>query len=72
MKALPSVRSWRAYQAGGLLALDDTLPQRYVVTLDIDDLAQLGRDMKGEEMRRLLSELHRFAEVVQLISERFV
>ena len=26
VKALPSVRSWRAYQAGGLLALDDTLP----------------------------------------------
>jgi hypothetical protein len=43
-----------------------------VVTLGIDDLAQLGRDMKGEEMRRMLSELHRFAEVVQLISERFV
>jgi hypothetical protein len=44
-----------------------------VVTLDTEDLApQLGRDMKGEEMRRLLSELHRFAEVVQLISERFV
>ena len=72
VKALPSVRSWQAYQVGGLLASDDTPPYRYVVTLDIDDLAQLGRDMKGEEMRRLLSELHRFAEVVQLISERFV
>ncbi len=72
VKALPSVRSWRAYQVGGLLASDATPPYQYVVTLDIDDLAQLGRDMKGEEMRRLLSELHRFAEVVQLISERFV
>ncbi len=51
---------------------DDVPPYRYVVTVDIGDLAQLGRDVEGEEMRGLLSERHRFAEVVQLISERFV
>ncbi len=56
----------------GLLASDDTPPYRYVVIVDINDLAQLGRDMEGEEMRELLSELHRFAEVVQLMSERLV
>ncbi len=72
VKALPSVRDWRAYRVGGLLASDDTPPYRYVVIVDIGDLAQLGRDMEGEEMRGLLSELHRFAEVVQLMSERLV
>ena len=72
VKTLPSVRDWRAYRVGGLLASDDAPPYRYVVTVDVDDLAQLGRDMAGEEMRGLLSELHRFAGVVQLMSERFV
>jgi hypothetical protein len=38
----------------------------------MDDLAQFGQDIASEEMRRLLSELHRFAGVVQLMSERFV
>ena len=71
VKALPSVRDWRAYRVGGLLASDDAPPYRYVVTADVDDLARLGRDMADEEMRGLLSELHRFAGVVQLISERF-
>jgi hypothetical protein len=42
------------------------------VTLDIDDLEQLGRDMASEEMQALLSELHRFAEVTRIMSERFV
>ena len=54
---------------------DGVPPYRYVVTVvtvDIGDLAQLVRNMKGEEMRGLLSERHRFAEVVQLVSERFV
>ena len=72
VKALPSVRDWRAYRVGGLLASDNEPPYRYVVTVDIDDLAQLGRDMAAEEMRGLLSELHRFAGVIQLMSERFV
>ena len=70
-KALPSVRDWRAYRVGGLLASDGAPPYRYVVTVDIGDLAQLGRDMEGEEMRGLLSELYRYAGVVQLMSERF-
>jgi hypothetical protein len=42
------------------------------VTVDIDGLAQLGRDMAGEGMRELLSELHRFAGVIQLMLKRFV
>lgn len=56
----------------GLLASDDAPPYRYGVTVDIDGHAQLGQDMASEEMRRLLSELHRFAGVVQLMLERFV
>lgn len=55
----------------GLLGLDAAPPYRYGVTLDIGDPEQLEREMAGEEMQRLLSELHRFAEVTQLISERF-
>ncbi len=72
VRELPSVSDWRNYRVSGLLGSDAAPPHQYVVTVDIDDLAQLGRDMAGEEMRGLLSELHRLAGVVQLMSERFV
>jgi len=71
-RSLPSVQDWRNYRIGGLLASDIALPYQYIVTLDIDDLEQFGRDMASEEMQALLAELHRFAEVTQLVSERFV
>jgi hypothetical protein len=53
VKSLPSVGDWRDYRAGGLLGSDGAPPYRYVVTLEVSDLEQLGRDMEGEEMRRL-------------------
>ena len=71
-RKLPSVRDWRNYRVNGLLGSDGAPPCHYVVTLEVSDLDQLGRDMAGEEMQRLLPELHRFAEVTQLVSERFV
>jgi hypothetical protein len=71
VRGLPSVEDWRDYRATGLLGSDAAPPYRYVVTLDIGDLNQLGRDAAGEEMRRLLSELRDMAEVTQIITERF-
>ena len=71
VRELPSVTDWRNYRVNGLLGSDAAPPYRYVVTLEVADLEQLGRDMEGEEMQRLLSELHRFADVSQLMSERF-
>jgi hypothetical protein len=41
------------------------------VTLEVSDPVKLGQDMESEEMQGLLSELHRFVEVIQLMSERF-
>ncbi len=72
VRRLPSVADWRNHRVSGLLGSDAAPPYRYVVTVEIDGLAQLGRDMAGEESQRLLSELHGFAEVTQLMSERFV
>ena len=71
VRRLPSVEDWRDYRVNGVLGSDAAPPYRYVVTLEVADLEQLGRDMEGEEMQRLLSELHRFADVSQLMSERF-
>ena len=71
VRELPSVGGWRDYRVTGLLGSGTATPYRYVVTLDINDLDQLGRDMAGEEMRRLLSELHGLAEVTQIMAERF-
>ena len=72
VRELPSVSDWRNYKVSGLLGSDVAPPHQYVVTLDVGDMEQLGRDISGEETQRLLSELHGFAEVTQLMSERFV
>ncbi len=70
-KDLPSVEDWRDYRASGLLGSDAAPPYRYVVTLEVGDLEQLGRDVESEEMQRLLAELHELAEVTQIMAERF-
>ena len=70
-KELPSVGEWRGYRASGLLGSDAASPCRYVVMLEVRDPEQLGRDMEGEEVQRLISELHELAEVTQIMTERF-
>jgi REDY-like protein HapK len=70
VRELPSVEDWRDYRATGLLGSDAAPPYRYVVTLDIRDLDQLGRDVASEGMQALLSELHDLAEVTQIMAER--
>ena len=69
---LPSVEDWRNHRVEGLLGSDAAPPYAYVVTLEVADLEQLGRDVASEEMQRLLGELHDLAEVTQLMTERFV
>ncbi len=71
VRELSSVEDWRDYKATGLLGSDAAPPYRYVVTLDIRDLDQLGRDAASEGMQALLSELHDLAEITQIITERF-
>ena len=71
VRELSSVEDWRDYKATGLLGSDAAPPYRYVVTLDIRDLDQLGRDVASEGMQALLSELHDLAEVTQIMAERF-
>lgn len=68
---LPSISDWRNHRVGGLLGSDATPPYRYVVTLEVEDMEKLGRDVAGEEMQRLLVELGHFADVTQLVGERF-
>ncbi len=57
---------------GGLLGSDEEPPYSYVVTLEVADLGRLGKEMGSGRMRELLSELHGYAEVTQLMAERFV
>lgn len=71
VRELPSVSDWRNHRVDGLLGSEEMPPYDYVVTLEIEDLEGLGRDMSGDEMRRLLGELHGYAEVTQLLSDRF-
>jgi len=71
VRELPSVEDWRDYRATGLLGSDTAPPYRYVVTLDIRDMDQLGRDVASEGMQGLLSELHDLADVTQIMAERF-
>lgn len=71
VRSMPSVGDWRGYRVESTLEPDTALPCQYVVTLDINDLGQLQRDMAGKRMQTLFSELHRFADVTQMIAERF-
>jgi hypothetical protein len=71
VRALPSVEDWREYRVNSLLGSDASPPYQYVVTLEVKDLDQLGRDMTGEEMQKLFSELHDLADITQLMAERF-
>jgi hypothetical protein len=71
VRSLPSVEDWRNHRISDLLGSDAAPPYQYVVTLEVSDPVKLGQDMESEEMQGLLSELHRFVEVIQLMSERF-
>ncbi len=71
VRGLTSVEDWRDYRVGGLLGSDAAPPYRYVVTLEVVDPEQLGRDMEDEQMQRLLAELHKLTEVTQIMAERF-
>jgi REDY-like protein HapK len=69
---LPSVDEWRGYRAGSLSESVGKVPFHYIVAVEINDLEQLGKDMEGEQVQALLGELGRYAEVTQLMTERFV
>ena len=69
---LPSVDEWRGHRVGGPAESGGEPPYGYVVTVEINNLEQLGRDMEGERVQVLLGELSRYAEVTQLMTERFI
>ena len=69
---LASVDEWRGYRVGGLPESGGDAPYRYVVSVEINDPEQLGKDMESEQVQRLLGELGRYADVTQLMTERFV
>jgi hypothetical protein len=69
---LPSVDGWHGYRVGALAEAGGEPPYEYVVSVAINDLEQMGRDMESEKVRRLLEELGEYAEVTQLMTERFV
>jgi hypothetical protein len=69
---LDSVDEWHGYRVGGLPEAGGEPPYEYVVAVGINDLERLGRDMESEQVQRLLGELGQYAEVTQLMTERFV
>jgi hypothetical protein len=69
---LPSVDEWRGHRVGGPAGADGEPPYQYIVAVEINDLEQIGKDMEGEQVQTLLGELGRYAEVTQLVTERFV
>ena len=69
---LASVEEWHGYRVGGLPEAGGEPPYEYVVSVGINDLEQLGKDMQSEQVQLLLGELGQYAEVTQLMTERFV
>ncbi len=70
--ALPSAHEWRGYRVGGVAESGGEPPYEYVVSVEVNDLEQLGKDIESEQMQTLLGELGEFAQVTQLMTERFV
>ncbi|MGH3144343.1 MAG: hypothetical protein ACRDTR_00915 [Rubrobacter sp.] len=69
---LDSVDAWHGYRVGGLAEAGGEPPHDYIVSVEVNDLEQLARDIEGGRMQTLLGELGRYAEVTQLMTERFV
>lgn len=69
---LPSVDAWRGYRVIGVSEAGGEAIYRYVVSVEINDLEQLGTDIESEQTQRLLDELGRYADVTQLMTEGFV
>ena len=69
---LPSVGEWRGHRVAGLIEAGGEPPYQYIVSVEIDDPEQFVRDMESEQVHTLLGELGHYAEVTQLMTERFV
>jgi hypothetical protein len=69
---LPSVDEWRGHRVGTLAETGGEPPYEYIVSVEVNNLEQLGKDMESEQVQTLLGELGRYAEVTQLMTERFV
>src|SRR3712207_3834664 len=69
---LPSVDAWHGYRVGDRTEAGGDAPYEYVVSVEINDPEQLGKDMQSEHVQTLLGELDGFAEVTQLFVERFL
>jgi hypothetical protein len=69
---LPSVDEWRGHKVLGPAESGDEPPYEYVVSVEINDPEQLSVDVESGQMRTLLGELGRYAEVTQLMTRRFV
>ena len=69
---LPSVDEWRGHRVMGLAGADGEPPFHYIVAVEINDLEQLGKDTESEQVQALLGELGGYAEVTQLMTERFL
>jgi hypothetical protein len=69
---LRSVVEWRGHRVGGLAETAGEPPYEYIVTVEINDLERLGKDMENEQVQRLLGELGEYAQVTQLMTERFI
>jgi hypothetical protein len=69
---LPSVDGWHGYRVVALAEAGGETSCEYVVSVAINDPEQMGRDLQSEQVQRLLEELDEYAEVTQLMTERFV
>lgn len=69
---LDSVDAWHGYRVGGLAEADGDPPYDYIVSVKVNDLEQLGTDIDSARMQTLLGELGRYAEVTQLMTDRFI
>jgi hypothetical protein len=69
---LPSIDDWRLYRAQGLVGADGEPPFDYLEVVQVNDTAQMARDMAGPQIARLSEQLAGFADSKLVLCEQAV
>ncbi|MBP2551452.1 hypothetical protein J2858_004394 [Neorhizobium galegae] len=62
VNALPSIESFRVFQATGVMGSGEAPPYQYIEVVDIADEAQFGADVATDTMKRIAAEFQALAD----------
>lgn len=69
VRALPSITQFEVFRVAGLLGSDRTSPYAYAEIIDVQDMAQFGKDIATPAMSAIAACFHDLADVTFLTTE---